>query len=949
MDEQSLYTLQSDTVLIVPTGSLTTHLNETLAAQKIQRNQLVWEAPNIVSWSEWLRDLWQHNRFAFDGIHSVIGPQQAKMLWTQVIEKSKQASSELTLLNVQQTARACMRSDRLLSDWACDKAALAADHVADVDQFLEWRQHYSAALKQRGLIDEPRLQSALIELLSKGALCFQVKKLVWYAYDLLTAAQQAFAAYCESVSNDSITGRAVAIEVLSGGPKRQTTNLNYLRYDTDKYELEHVLRQARALLEKQPKQRIHIVVPDLQHRYSQVQELARQTFYPNASLTDVQNNNCVYRLSLGRAMHESPTIEVALCLIGLLKSSLPMADLRFLFRSVFLGGVQRNKSEFYELERWLKHQRLRNVSLDRLETLFEEYKKSQELGELNENLSSESVDVLNQFIGKVTLFRDALTKKLSAQKQATGYAALRFSEWAQIFAEWLALWQWQTNPVGTELSSVAHQLRKRWDHVFQEFADLGTVQRSIGLSGAVSGFQQLARDTVFMPKSAASPVVISGLLDALGREIDVCFVTGMTDDFPAANKSDAFVPNYHLLPTGYPDASPQTSINQAQKVMQSLLTASAEAFVSFALARVDSGNEQRQASPIFSEQLINAKLISKPDLKSAEPPCVTADGIPQSNGSTLESYTDTRGPAWRKPDTARGGAAIFKNQSQCAFKAFVTHQLRFDVEQELEFGLDHFDRGNLTHQMLEILWQKIPDQAFLNGLDGNEQTTLLLASFDQLLQNNKDELNEEKLRLFKLEKTRVIELANEWLALERKRPSNFAVVETESKYRGEWAGITFDYIIDRVDVTDAGQSVIVDYKTGMVNKNDWQGERPREPQLPLYALVLDELKSNKVSGIAYGQVRRGDCKYVELAEVDIFPSSAKRGIDTQSLWQTSRRNWPEVFTRLANEFLVGEAAVNPVDKQACQYCELSAMCRIQELRERNTGCAADGGEVSDGR
>lgn len=939
MDEQSLYQLQQDTVLIVPTGSLATHLNETLAAQQIQRNELVWEAPNILSWSEWLRDLWQHNRPAFDGVHSVIGPQQSKLLWTQVIEKSKQAGNDLTLLNVQQTVRACMRSDRLLSDWACDEAGLAADHVSDIDQFLAWRQHYNSALVQRGLIDEPRLQSALVKLLFNGSLSFRIKRLVWYAYDLLTATQQTFSAYCESGISGAVaepptaldkTALNTAIKVSLGGPKHQATNLTYRRYDTDKHELEHVLRQTRALLDEQPEQRIHIVIPDLQHRYTQVQELARQTFYPNASLTDVQNNNCVYRLSLGRAMHESPTIEVALCLIGLLKSSMPIADLRFLFRSVFLGTVQRNKGGFYEFERWLKSQRLRVISLDRLATLFAEF------NEPPPNSESDTNDELHQFINQITLFRNELTKKLDAQKQSSGYSSLSFAEWAQLFTEWLAVWQWQTNPVGAELSSVAHQLRRRWDSVLHEFAGLGTVQRSIGLSGAISGFQQLVRDTVFMPKSAASPVVISGLLEALGREIDVCFLTGMTDEYPAANKGDAFIPNYHLLPTGYPDASPQTSVDQAQKVMRSLLAASGRAYISFALASANNVDERRQASPLFAEQLIDADLIATPISKSTEPT------------AALEAYTDTQGPAWRKPNTARGGAAIFKNQSQCAFKAFVTHQLRFDIDQEPEFGLDHFDRGNLTHRMLEILWQQVPDQAFLNELDNDQQAVLLSVTFDELLRQSKDELNEEKLRLFEFERPRVIELASEWLALERKRPSNFSVVEIESKYHGEWAGIKFDYIIDRVDVTDAGQSVIVDYKTGTVNKNDWQGERPTEPQLPLYALVLDELKSNNVSGIAYGQVRRGDCKYVELAEADIFPSSAKRAADTQELWEVSRNNWPGVFTRLANEFLAGEAAVNPIDKKACQYCELSAVCRVEELRERSNSWANDDSEVSDG-
>lgn len=915
MHEQSLYQLQQDTILVVPTGSLATHLNETLAAQKIQREQQVWEAPNILSWAEWLRLLWQYNRTEFGSIHSVIGTQQSKLMWTQVIEKSKYASNELALLNVQQTVRACMRSDRLLADWRCDEVALRADHVPDIDQFLLWRDDYHNALEQRRIIDEPRLQTALIELLNNGRLQLKVKRFVWYAYDLLSAAQKRFNALIE----------ATGVELIFGGPKPEPDNVHYVRFENDKQELEAVFADVRRRLGEQPEQKIHVVVPDLQHRYSQVQEIARQTFYPNSSLVETQNNSSVYRLSLGRAMQESPAIEVALCVLSSLKSSLSISDVGFLLRSVFLGVIQRNKDDFWAFEHWLKAQRLRSVSLDRLPALLAEYEQFQQQNDVG--LPTETASSLRDFIEKISAFRVNLNDTLKAQKENSGYSVRGFSEWAQTFAEWLALWQWQTNSVNAELSSVAHQLRKRWDGVLEEFASLGTVQRNVGLSNAINSFQQLVRDTVFMPKSVASPVVVSGLLEALGRETDVCFLTGMTEDFPAANKGDAFIPNHHLLNTGYPDASPQTSVDQAKKVMQSLLASSKFTQISFALGSAVNQDEHKQASPLFSSHLSGAELNLAPSKTPRDD-----QEHPQLK---LEAYQDTQGPAWSSPNTARGGASIFKNQSLCAFKAFVTHQLRFEVEQELEFGLDHLDRGNLTHRMLELVWQRFPNQSALKELSDAQQTELLSSTFDQLLSECGDALNDDKLRLFAFEKTRVIELAKEWLEIERKRPTDFSVVEIESKYRGEWAGIKFDYIIDRVDVTEAGQSVIVDYKTGMVSKNDWQGERPFEPQLPLYALVRDELKSTKVAGIAYGQVRRGDSKYVELAQANIFRADTKRTADVAQQWAESREQWPDVFTRLAKEFLAGEAAVNPIDSKACQYCELSAVCRIEELRERS--------------
>jgi len=40
---------------------------------------------------------------------------------------------------------------------------------------------------------------------------------------------------------------------------------------------------------------------------------------------------------------------------------------------------------------------------------------------------------------------------------------------------------------------------------------------------------------------------------------------------------------------------------------------------------------------------------------------------------------------------------------------------------------------------------------------------------------------------------------------------------------------------------------------------------------------------------------------------------------------------------LSNDFVAGEAQVNPTDK-ACQYCDLTSLCRINEM---NTESASD--------
>jgi len=324
-----------------------------------------------------------------------------------------------------------------------------------------------------------------------------------------------------------------------------------------------------------------------------------------------------------------------------------------------------------------------------------------------------------------------------------------------------------------------------------------------------------------------------------------------------------------------------------------------------------------QASPLFRKH----KFIASS----------TKDTVAKYSAQ-LDSYLDTQGPAWFEPGRAKGGSKIFENQSNCAFKAFVTHQFTFQSEDETEFGLDGLDRGNIVHHLLDRLWQALQTQAQLLKLDVDARATLVSDLVVRTLSDGSLKLGSDKLNLLRHEQQRLENLLLSWLEIEAQRPMGFSVVEREERRHGECAGIQFSYIIDRVDLTDDGRSIIIDYKTGLVNRNDWLGKRIKRPQLPLYALALDEQKRTPSSGIAYAQLKQGDSKFIELAETDIVRKETKRSTTVAAQWAESRAGWPTTFIQLAEDFLAGKAVVNPIDKNTCQYCELHAVCRVAQLR-----------------
>ena len=133
---------------------------------------------------------------------------------------------------------------------------------------------------------------------------------------------------------------------------------------------------------------------------------------------------------------------------------------------------------------------------------------------------------------------------------------------------------------------------------------------------------------------------------------------------------------------------------------------------------------------------------------------------------------------------------------------------------------------------------------------------------------------------------------------------------------------------DRIDAV-AGGRVFVDYKTSLkLSAEDWQGERPSAPQLPVYALLADP---EQVRGIAFGRVRAGEAMgWVSLqADEGLFP--AKGGNLHANLGELVAQ-WRVELERLAREFANGAAFVDPKSyPSTCQYCQQRLLCRLDPV------------------
>jgi probable DNA repair protein len=752
-------------------------------------------------------------------------------------------------------------------------AALEEEDTHEARSFARWVQGYTRWLAERGAVDPD--QAA--ESLSAGSVH---RPLRLVGFDELTPAQGLLLERLRAGGID------VAVDPL---PMRRG-DLSRVDCDDVAAELDAAARWAAERLDREPSSRLAIVVPDLGARRAEVRRALERILLPAAGYTGGPlPESRAFEIAEAPPLAERAIVVAAFDLLRVLAVDADLAACGRLLRNPYLHGAATEASARAMLDVWLRRHAGRDVPFGRLVQLATE-KGCPLLADL--------------------LARAMHVSRWSDEEVLPG-------AWSNRFFDMLAALGWP----GDALQSAEHQIAERLRELIAALSSADEITGPIDVSGALQLLRQYAEGVAFEPQEFEVPVLVIDPHTVAGMSFDRLWLTGMeAARWPPAAAPDPFLPRSWQVRRRMPGANAELAESHAQRLFVRLVRSADEVVAS--VARFDD-----------EAAVLESALLAPVPPRSAASfwPYETLAARIHATRPPLVASTDARLPPPSLAGPARGGARLLELQSACPFRAGAEFRLHARALEEPGPGLDATERGELVHGALARIWGVLRDQAGLRSSTDEALEQVVDDAIRSELAELRRGVSPLRARLLDVESVWLRRRIGELLQFDRNRHP-FVVIERESPRTVRLGALALRVKLDRVDRLQDGSLAIIDYKTGGdTGRGGWLGDRPRQPQLPLYAQALG---SERVAAVAYGRVRAGESAYVGIARNPAaFGGIASFGVDGPrgyASWDELLARWRERLLLLAAEYVEGDARLAPDPRTACRYCHLATLCRINE-------------------
>ncbi len=878
--------LEAGVTVVTVNSRLYRYILEGFDRYMLSKGAVAWKSPVVMPLGAYLSALWAEAAPS----EPLLGQSQAGALWEKIVAKGWPADNK----HFSQAARASYEAYRLINEYGV--------RLPEDDMFMseegrsmkQWLGRYAKEVGRLGAVDSATLPVRIAKAIKAGTV--QVPdELVLAGFDELTPAL--------SHILDSL--RAAGTKVYpwpcepTGVPLFEDAladiEAEVYPFEDPASEVEQAARWVRSVAG--PGKRVGVIVPELSKYRSMIEREFSAELDP-ASVLCGNEGRGTFNISLGRALSEEPIVSAALKMISIGEGKAESGTISALLLSPFFTGGEEMMA-LAKLDGWLKEKNCLTLSLYDLKGI------------------ASGRGGLEGFAGRVGTWIEILK---GARKPRTP------GLWARHFSALLKDTGW-LRPV--TLTSAEFQGLKAWNSVLEKFTSLDDILGQISRTEAVAKVAGMAGETIHQRESGDPGVDILGLLEATGQSFDHLWLMGCHEfALPSQPAPNPFIPAYLQERHDLPHSSHDRELRFAKTALAGILKGAPSAIISYPM-RAD--EKDLSVSPLFKglpvvrDRGINASFSLKDSVRRAggvEP--MPPDGMIPVKEEELSSI--------------RGGTSILKNQSLCPFKAFAVHRLYSSAISTPEPGLPATERGDILHQALKAFWDGVEGSARLKEMiEGKALEARISSVVDGIFKGVRPGAP-FSARFLEIEKERLSALLKDWLDQESKRPT-FTVKKLEDEKVVNLSGLDIKYKLDRVDELEDSRSVLIDYKTGNgeLNKNDWAGPRPRDPQLIVYSI------ESLPQAVTFARVVPGDCKFVGIS-MDEGMLPGVRSIEKDNRWRNRAGAadweglmglWRSTIEGLAKDFVEGNAIVDPLGgaagrESACEHCEQYPLCRVAE-------------------
>lgn len=868
---------REETTRVTPTRRLAHHLRLRHDEACLARGLAVWRSPDIVTWGELVQRMFELDRQAGRLQGRWLPESAGALVWERIVRDDESLGP---LVSPKGVARAAYQSWRRMHAHLIPVEGLTGEGSPEAEAFARWVASYGARLRGQGWMD-PSLAPRLVTAEASAA------RLEFVGFDQLTPAQQAFQARLA----------AAGIEITHAPPEPRRGECAWVTCADRRAEIEAAARWAAQRLER-TSARIGIVVPDLAQRRDEVRRTVEHLLAPAVTVAGgPAPESSAFELASARSLAHRPLVAAALDALDAFAGMHDLSRASRLLRSAFLRAAAEEADARARLDARVRRDEAADLGLDRLARLA----------------ADRGCPALAEALH-------------AALDQARGWPRSSLpSRWTRLFVDVLAALGWP----GVDLDSSEHQARARWGGLVADLGACDDYVGSIGAHGAAGLLRDMAESVLFEPEELRAPLLVIDAETCAGMSFDALWVCGLDDArWPPPASPDPFLPRAWQARQRVGGCTAEIAEDEARRLLARLRGSADEVILS--VPQFD------DEAPLLPSPLIEGLPHRElPELW----PGLSMAATTHAARPVLESLVDGSLPAAGAGEPGRGGARLLELQAACPFRAQVELRLGARALEETELGLDAAARGDLVHSVLARLWRGLGDSQRLRALAADETRATVRSAIEAELVASHRGAEGVRRQLLDIEarwlEARVLEL----LEQERARP-DFAVASVEEGVAVTLGGLALDLRPDRVDRLADGRLAVIDYKTGGdAEIKAWLEERPKLPQLPLYATALG---ADRVAAVAFARVRTGDTGFAGLADdAGTFPGLKApgtrgwpKGLGT---WQETLGEWRRRLLALAEEHAGGDARLAPDPRRACEYCHLAAVCRVGETSSGRGG------------